>query len=116
MMFVSYILEVHSGIFFLPWGTNYDLCVLVVFILCFSLFSICSLMGIIGDGLMTAQAAGAVTVLQTTVPLTLHGEQGRAVSALQLDAGDILCSLTLWYRYAQTHSRHSFKMYIKQID
>lgn len=57
---------------------------------------------------MTAQAAGAVTVLQTTVPLTLHGEQGRAVSASQLDAGDILCSLTLWYRYVPTHGRHLF--------
>lgn len=51
---------------------------------------------------MTVQAVGAVTVLQTTVPLTLHGEQGRAVSASQLDAGDILCSLILWYRYART--------------
>lgn len=51
---------------------------------------------------MTVQAVGAVTVLQTTVPLTLRGEQGRAVSASQLDAGDILCSLTLWCRYAQT--------------
>lgn len=57
-------------------------------------------MGIIGDGLMTAQAVGAVTALQTTVPLTLHGEQGKAVSASQLDAADIPCSLTPWSRYA----------------
>lgn len=61
---------------------------------------------------MTAQAAGAVTVLQTTVPLTLHGEQERAVSASQLDAGDILCSLTLWYRYAQTHGRHLLQKFL----
>lgn len=49
---------------------------------------------------MTAQAVGAVTALQTTVPLTLHGEQGRAAFASQLDAADILCSLTPWSRYA----------------
>lgn len=47
---------------------------------------------------MTAQAVGAVTALQTTAPLTLHGEQGRAASASQLDAADIPCSLTLWSR------------------
>lgn len=82
--------------------------IFVLWICALTCFSICSPMGIIGDGLMTAQAAGVVTVLQTTVPLTLHGEQGRAVSASQLDAGDILCSLTLWYRYAPTHGRHRF--------
>lgn len=71
-------------------------------------FSICSPMGIIGDGLMTAQAVGAVIVLQITVPLILHGEQGRAVSASRLEGGDILCSLTLWYRYVQTHGRQLF--------
>lgn len=56
-------------------------------------------MGITGAGLMTAQVVGAVTVPQTTVPLILHGELGRAVSASQQDAADILCSLTPWYRY-----------------
>lgn len=63
---------------------------------------------------MTAQAVGAVTALQTTVPLTLHGEQGRAASALQLDAADIPCSLTLWSRYARTSlPLNSIKMYDK---
>lgn len=61
--------------------------------------SICSPMGITGDGLMTALAVGAATVHQTTVPLTQHGGLGRAVSASQLDAGDTLCSLTPWCRY-----------------
>lgn len=61
-------------------------------------------MGITGDGLMTAQAVGAVTVHQTTVPLTQHGGRGRAVSASQLVAGDTLCSLTPWCRYTQTLS------------
>lgn len=56
-------------------------------------------MGITGDGLMTVQADGAATVHQTIVPLTLHGGLARAVSASQLDDGDTLCSLTLWYRY-----------------
>lgn len=65
-------------------------------------FSICSPMGITGDGLMTAQAVGAVTVHQTTVPLTQHGGLEKAVSASQLDAGDTLCSLTPWCRYTQT--------------
>lgn len=66
-----------------------------------SAFSICSLMGITGDGLMTAQAVGAATVHQTTAPLTQRGGLGRAVSVSQLDAGDTLCSLTRWYRYVQ---------------
>lgn len=55
-------------------------------------------MGTTGDGLMTARAVGAVTVHQTTVPLIQHGEQARAVSALQPAAGDTLCSLTPWCR------------------
>lgn len=64
-------------------------------------------MAITGDGLMTAQAVGAVTVHQTTVPLTQRGGLGRAVSASQLDAGDTLCSLTPWCRYTQTLKRLS---------
>lgn len=65
------------------------------------LFSICSPMGITGDGLMTARAVGAVIVHQTTVRLMQRGERGRAVSASQLDAEDTQCSLTQWCRYAQ---------------
>lgn len=56
-------------------------------------------MGTTGDGLMTVQAVGAVTVHQTTVPLIQHGGPGRAVSASQLDAEDTLCNLTPWCRY-----------------
>ena len=67
-------------------------------------FSICSPMGTTGDGLMTAQAAGAVTVHQTTVPSTQHGGLERAVSVSQLDAGDILYNLIQWYRYVQAYS------------
>lgn len=65
-------------------------------------FSICSPMEITGDGLMTAQAVGVITVHQIIVPLTQHGGLGRAVSASQLDVEDILCSLTRWYRYVQS--------------
>lgn len=68
--------------------------------------SICSQMGITGDGLMTAQAVGAATVLPTTVPLIQHGGLERAVSASQLDGGDTLCSLTPWCRY--TYSFYIF--------
>lgn len=89
------------------------LCIPFVQLSSLSAFSICSPMGIIGDGLMTAQAVGAATVHQTTVPLTRHGGLGRAVSASQLDAGDILYSLTLWYRYAQTLFLSTSSEYLK---
>lgn len=55
-------------------------------------------MGITGVGLMTAPVVGAVTARQTTALLTQRGGLGRPVSALQLGAGDTLCSLTQWCR------------------
>lgn len=72
-------------------------------------------MGTTGDGLMTAQAVGAVTVHQTTVPSTQHGGLERAVSVSPLDAGDILYSLIQWYRYAQPY-RDLYSYYTLFMD